>query len=298
MKFTQWQIRRLIEINYQRALKAFMDKMMVRSMNPKSGDPVQMLAEWQEAFNDKGFSDTLNDFANRSAANMVTGVYSESARTWREAARQGMQGRRIFEMLKTELEGPVGVRVQELVRRNAELISSLPGDVAADANKFIQEMAMQGARAKTIQAELKRMPTVEQVQERVKELTDTRIALIARTETSKASTALTRARSEELDIDWYMWRTSKDARVRRSHQLMDRVLIAWSDAPSPEQLANVKSTLGHYHAGDCPNCRCYTQPVVSINRIEWPAKVYVSGQITRMTRYQFEKMLNPLQRAA
>jgi len=71
---------------------------------------------------------------------------------------------------------------------------------------------------------------------------------------------------------------------------MDEVLIKWSDAPSPEALIGVKSSLGKYHAGDCPNCRCYPEPVVNLDNIQWPAKVYSNGAITMMTRVQFERV--------
>jgi hypothetical protein len=35
---------------------------------------------------------------------------------------------------------------------------------------------------------------------------------------------------------------------------MDRVVIPWGNAPSPERLIGERSTLGSYHAGECPNC--------------------------------------------
>jgi hypothetical protein len=68
---------------------------------------------------------------------------------------------------------------------------------------------------------------------------------------------------------------------------MQGVLIRWSDPPAPEQLKGIKSTLGHYHAGDAPNDRCYAAPLIDVDRINWPHKVYVNSQIIMMTRSRF-----------
>jgi SPP1 gp7 family putative phage head morphogenesis protein len=38
------------------------------------------------------------------------------------------------------------------------------------------------------------------------------------------------------------------------------------------------------------NCRCITLPLVSLDEVSWPAKVYYTGQITRMTRAQFQRV--------
>jgi uncharacterized protein with gpF-like domain len=115
-------------------------------------------------------------------------------------------------------------------------------------------------------------------------------ALIARTEVSKTSTALTRARSEDIGIRWYVWKTSEDARVRSSHKHMDNVLISWSSPPSPEKLDGLRS-VGHYHAGEIWNCRCYAEPVIEVEYLSWPHKVYCGGQIVKMSRKQFEGIM-------
>jgi uncharacterized protein with gpF-like domain len=280
MKFTEWQAKQRIEQNYQSALNEFFRNFSRRFLYPDGS-----LRAFIALDKNKRYAELMKAIASR----MTTSLYVESARTWREASSQATQGRQIYEMLKTEMDGPVGDRVREIINQNASLISSIPNDVALDVNRFIQSESMKGLRTNEIQSAL---PL------RAQELTKSRIALIARTETSKSSTALTRARSEELDLDWYMWRTSKDARVRSSHQHMDRVLCSWSDAPNPEQLRREKRSYGSYNPGEIFNCRCYAQPIININRIEFPVQVHISGQITRMSRSRFEQMINPMRRAA
>ena len=111
--------------------------------------------------------------------------------------------------------------------------------------------------------------------------------LIARTESAKTSLALTQARCEELNIDFAEWGTSEDVRVRPSHKLMDKVIFPWNDLPAPEVLAGEKSTLGTYGPGGCPNCRCVVYPVLSLDDIKFPARVYHGGSIHQMNKQDF-----------
>jgi SPP1 gp7 family putative phage head morphogenesis protein len=226
-----------------------------------------------------GADDFTNGWAEKIAGNMVNTVSRQNERGWRAAASEWSQGRRIFELLRVEQRGPVGVATRNLVAQNALLIKSIPVEVALQANSYIQTQQMRGRRAADIAKDLR---------ERLPDLKRTKVDLIARTEVAKAATAMTHARSMALNIRWYQWLTSEDIRVRKSHAKMDLVLVAWADPPSPEALVGLRSTLGRYHAGNCPNCRCDPAPVVDLSEIQWPAKVYTGGKIVRMSRRNFE----------
>ena len=125
--------------------------------------------------------------------------------------------------------------------------------------------------------------------DRFSDLTEARARLIARTETAKAATTLTRVRAQRIGAEWYVWRTSDDARVRSSHEHMEGVLVSWNDPPSPEKLIGMKD-YGAYHAGEFPNCRCYAQPLLDYDEVKWPHKVYLNGRITSMTLANFKKI--------
>jgi hypothetical protein len=90
-----------------------------------------------------------------------------------------------------------------------------------------------------------------------------------------------------MHVSSYIWRATKDGRTRKSHRLMDGVIVFWEDPPAPESFLAIRSTLGHYNAGDCPNCRCYPQPVLRLDRIDWPHKVYSNGIIRPATQSRF-----------
>lgn len=267
-----------IEESYRRSFKGLIDK-FIEIILPSITDPFQFL----QAFRDFTSTEYFQHFTYSMASRMVTGVMVENAQSWREAARKSMNGRMIYETLRREMEGPVGIRIQELINDNARLISTFPDDIAELVANFIKDESEKGIRADRIAKTLiKQFP----------EVTRGRINLISRTETSKAGAALTRARSEELGLDWYQWMTSKDVRVRPSHKNLEGVVIAWSDPPAPDLLLNIKSTLGHAHAGEFPNCRCYSAPLISLDDITWPHKVYSTGRIRYMTRANFERLAN------
>lgn len=214
------------------------------------------------------------------AKRMVFFVQKSNYRTWREAAARTTHSRQLHDLLEAEMKGATGARVTQLVRENAKLISSLSLDAATMLNHEVLKAQQNGARPKTI---------AKMAQKRFPELLRSRTHLISRTESAKASTALTEARCERLNIQWYKWATSRDQRTRDSHKNMDGVIVPWDNVPSPELLVGEKSQ-GDYHAGEIYNCRCLVIPILTLDDIVFPARVYWKGSIQRMTKQQFKSI--------
>jgi len=187
----------------------------------------------------------IADAAAFIAGRMGMWINSVNQRTWREAAARSTRSRMLHQLLQRELQGPVGELFRQLVKDNAQYITRIPREISEHLTEHIAKAQQAGARPETI---------AKFMRERFPAMTKNRIRLIARTETIKASSALTQARSEELDIPAYEWLTSQDSRVRKSHRKMQGVIVLYNDPPSPEALVGEKSTLGHYHAGNAPNC--------------------------------------------
>ena len=223
----------------------------------------------------------IEEFAERIASRMIGAVSVENARSWRQAALQAGNGRQIYRALRAEMRGRVGVEVQRLIRQNAQLIKSLPDDLALSSARYVAAQQQRGMRAETIARNLR---------ERLPHVAESRIRLIARTEVAKAESALTQARSENLKVRWYEWQTSEDQRVRKSHANLDEVLVAWATPPAPEALVGERSQLGHYAPGGCPNCRCLALPLIRLDEVRWPHRVYVDGKITWMSMAAFAQI--------
>jgi SPP1 gp7 family putative phage head morphogenesis protein len=219
--------------------------------------------------------------ARKVAEAMVQESAAANASSWRSAAMRSSNSRRVYQGLRDEIRtGNLAPVLRAIAHQNAQLITSLPGSIARQMSQRAAQMVLEGKRPAEIEKEIAALRP---------HLIRSRVKLIARTEVSKAETDLTRARAQRLGIDWYVWQTSEDQRVRDSHRHMDQVLVAWDDAPAPEVLIKEKN-MGHYHPGQIYNCRCVALPLADLSEVHWPAKVYRSGSITKMTRAQFAKV--------
>lgn len=260
MKSSRFQPVRRVEQSYFRDVLGIMQRYFALGVDVARVG-FTTVPEWLEAY------------AKQAAERMVTHTYQSGFKTWREAAREAGQGPEIYLALQRELRGSVGRRYRELVALNAHYITSMPQEIAS---KLVVQMS-QAQRAGTRPENL------------LKHLTRTKSALLARTETAKASAALTQARSESLGLQWYVWETSDDARVRRSHRLMQGVLFTFANPPSPELLTGEKG-VGFYNAGNIFNCRCYMAPLLRFSQVMWPHKVYWDNAIRPMTLASFRNI--------
>lgn len=286
MREPLWMPKRRIEVAFRRALLDLAKGIVTRV--GETTDIALITGTLQHLAENPDFI----RLSEAIAMKMVTGLFDDTGRTWREAARNNGRGREIYEALQKELQGARGARIRALVKENAALISTLPKDIADDVTAYAAREALKGRRASDIADEIKRM---------FPKKTTARAQLIARTQVSMTQTNLVQARAEALGLDWYVWRAcggnNGDGRTRASHKHMSGVLINWNDPPAPEDLFPLRrvdgtpcnNTLGHYHAGCCPNCRCYPEPVVDLDVLQFPMRVYRNGHIERISRKQFER---------
>lgn len=261
-----------VERKYRAAIRRIMQGLREKLKGASS--PFQML----EILRGFARSPTLDREAREAAKAMVTHLFYDGARDWREAARHGSRGRMIYEALRKEMARRTDF--DPIIERNAKYITSMASGVADKVTKDMARGYLQGKRPEEL---------MHDVLQRWPELTEWHARLIARTETSKASTALTKVRATSAGLDWYVWRTSEDARVRTSHHHMDGVICSWSDPPSPEALIHEKS-YGKYNPGEIFNCRCYPEVLLDYGDVSWPHKVYHGGRIRSMTLAAFKRL--------
>jgi SPP1 gp7 family putative phage head morphogenesis protein len=131
-----------------------------------------------------------------------------------------------------------------LLCKEAGLIQSLPLEAADRAAEIARDALASGERAEDL---AKRITALGNVSE-------SRARVIARTEVSKAGTALTKARAEDIGSSGYIWRTARDGATRPSHRAMEGKFVKWDE---PQLLDGMTG-----HAGEFPNCRCYPEPVI------------------------------------
>ena len=276
-KYDFWSTKPRIEHNFLAQLQKLVNALY--SIIKDEKDPLQMVR------NLRSFTSLyrVNDFADQVAKNMVTMLLHDGAHTWREAARESSKGRLIYEALRHELNGSVGGVFNFQILRNAELIKTLPLDIAGHVTEYVARESLAGRRAEDIAGDIVKMfPANSRAKAR----------LIARTEVSKVGAALTQVRAEDMGINAYIWRTSEDERVREGHKKMDDVIVFWNEPPRPETLMKKlpKTIPAPYHAGNIWNCRCYAEPIIDINRIVFPHKVWHNNRVKMMTKSEFLRL--------
>ena len=228
-------------------------------------------------------SPQFDKLVNMAVSKMVTMVKADNEKTWRAAAAKGSYGKQFSKSLRNEMskKGTQGA-VHQILMDNAKLIKSVPQAAAKRITQKVYEEYLKGSRGIAIQRIVSKEAPL---------LTTKRIRLIARTEVAKANSAMTEVRSRDMGADWYIWRSSKDERVRSSHWFMEGILVPWDGSPNPETLSGEKNRFGRYHAGCCPNCRCYAEPFIDAVQLPARVKVYTRGHIETMTQRQFLKMV-------
>lgn len=223
-------------------------------------------------------SPEFSDLASKAAKKIVLQQMKTNAASWREAARKSMRGQIVYKALRNE-KG----KFDPLVAESAKLIRTLPRHIADRIVKRIADLTMQGMRSADI---------AKEIQKSIVPYARASSILLARTQVSKTLTTINEVRCKSVGIRAYVWRTVGGPRVRDSHKFMDDVICLWSQPPCPEALAHVKSReLSYYHPGGIYNCRCYSEPLLSVDDVSWPHRVHVNGKVLRLTRKAFTNML-------
>lgn len=270
-----WKVKTRFEHAYARSLKNIIKQ--IEGAVSDTSDPYEIVRRLRAMPNSKAYI----KYCERLSCTMVTNLNKDVMDCWRKAARENGKGNEIYRISIQELNnGLIGAIINEQIAINAAMIKSLIPSIAEKTADKIKDETFRGLRASEI---------AEMIKKDFPKETNASAELIARTEVSKTRCALIKARSESLGMDWYIWRTSKDERVRSSHDFMDGVLVRWRDPPNPEALdpKGKQRAYGNYHAGNTFNCRCYPEPVIDIKLIKFPHKVYYNGKITNMKKAEF-----------
>lgn len=277
MTYKDWKRIKTVEKEYLNTLLKLV-KIFKKIANSSGSDQQKYIASMNNFQNSMQYEKFINSAVKR----MVLPLDVGNQRTWREAAKKATKGKFLYRLLMDELKQGTGQIIQKQVMENVLLIKTLPNDVAQKVVSDISENALKGARAES---------TEKIIRDKTDQHARASARLIARTETAKTMSALTKARCEQLGLRWYIWRTALDGtRVRLSHRIMEGVLVNWNNPPAPEELVGEKSA-GHYHAGNIWNCRCYSEPVLELEDIRFPARVYYNGQIVMMNKSEFEQIM-------
>lgn len=139
-------------------------------------------------------------------------------------------------------------QLQKWVHENVLLISTIPEDTLEKMKDIVYDGF---AKGKTTTRMVKEIQRVYGISRR-------RAELIARDQTAKLNGQIQKAQQQDAGITEYIWSTTGDKRVRKSHQELNGKKFSWSDAP-------VNSDGRKCHPGQDYQCRCIGRPVFNRN---------------------------------
>lgn len=276
MKRKEWSSKNYIIKMFESALNRIFKFINIRVIKSKN------ISELQSTLNQIPLNPFFNKLVDRKVNFIMEKVAKSNAKSWREASNSYIKGKKFrADLIKNISNDKIKETITEQVRKNAQLIKTVPKKMTEYVTKFVSKQQMKGIRAEEI---------TEMLKEKIPSLTKVQAKRIARTEVSKSQMALTQARSQKIGINWYIWRSSSDARTRKAHKKMEGILVNYSNPPAPEVLAGEK-TEGNYNAGEIYNCRCYAEPIIRVDFLNFPVKVFYGNNVKRMGKEEFLKIM-------
>lgn len=131
----------------------------------------------------------------------------------------------------------------EAAGRNTSLITGLADDTLKRIEQTVYNNSIAGNSVTTLRKALQDDFGIS----------DRRAKLIARDQTAKLNSDLSRIRQEQAGVTSYTWTTSRDERVRERHRRLDGKVYKWGEATGAEQ---------GLPPGQPINCRCISRGLV------------------------------------
>lgn len=125
---------------------------------------------------------------------------------------------------------------------NRKLIKSIPNQYVDDVTNIVSREVRAGGRVAKVQELIEKRFDVYGYTAR----------RLARDQVNKLNGALAQKRQTKLGLDKYIWRTSRDERVRNSHLDKEGKIFSWDDPPFDTG-----------HPGQDIQCRCTAEPYIT-----------------------------------
>jgi SPP1 gp7 family putative phage head morphogenesis protein len=212
--------------------------------------------------------------------NKNTARTNSEPKTWREASIKATKGNEMYKEIKKELDYSLYEKIYKKVKNNYMIMKFFPENIPKNIVYHVINEHFKGRRPESI---------CEDIQNKFFDISNKDMRKITFTICSACSASFNQNRSQDLGLNWYIWRTAGDSKVRKSHRKMDGLVINFNEPPSPERLVG-EPFIGEYNAGECDGCRCYAESVVNIDFVKFPRRVYYNGKIQVMKKAEFMKI--------
>jgi SPP1 gp7 family putative phage head morphogenesis protein len=179
------------------------------------------------------YGTVIRPWASSVSARMLAEVNRREETAWKRAAQDIH-----VNLVKEIRNAPTGVMMRKLHNDQVNLITSLPLEAAQRVQQLAQDYVAGGKRYDEMVEMILQSGNVVK----------SRAVTIARTETAKAQSSLTQARSEYIGSDSYRWRAVGDYRTREMHKKLNGTIQRFDNPPIAEKNG------ARHHPGMFPNC--------------------------------------------
>ncbi len=220
---------------------------VLRQANPDVVDAALVVDDWVEILS-RQIDGIRIEYGRRVQPEEFVDVARRAG--WRTVDLNRMrtaQQLRVLLGLDVLRDPPLEETVRSFTRENVGLIRTIPERYFQEIESAVIRNARAGVRASALAAEL---------EERF-DVAESRAALVARDQTNKLSGEVTRIRHKALGVTSYIWRTSRDDRVRPGHALLEGQICEWAEAPVVDPASGRRA-----HPGGDIQCRCTAEPVI------------------------------------
>ena len=155
--------------------------------------------------------------------------------------------------LRTVDVAPTLTQQQQIVawaQEGVDRIVTLSRSETVGLERVVAEWVRRGERVEDLTIELQRRLSIGARHAR----------LIARDQVGKLTSHIQNDTLKSAGVEYYIWRTVKDQRVRDEHERLEGMRFAVNGPGAPG--AGVRGE--HSHPGQAIQCRCYRQPVIEL----------------------------------
>lgn len=143
---------------------------------------------------------------------------------------------------------------KEWYNQQSKLVNSIVSTYTDKLQTIVSNAVQRGSQYKDVQQEIKKLYNT----------TDTRAKFIAVNEVGNLNAITTKVRQQEAGISAYRWSTSKDERVRKSHQANEGKLFFWNSSKAGKINGMDVLPSPMFHPGMDYRCRCVAIPVIDM----------------------------------
>lgn len=145
--------------------------------------------------------------------------------------------------------------VSQWVSDNVDMVKSIPQDLLGEMKTIIEKSYLAGESFTKVTERLQKQYHLKRNDAK----------FLARDQTAKLNSKITRMQQETAGCSEYIWSTSGDSRVRDSHKKLNGKRFKWSEPPIVDEKTGRRA-----HPGEDYQCRCVAIPVFSYDNLNLP----------------------------